>query len=143
MVRALQKTNITEERKSEIISSLLGQEINGVRKTGLVDCKSENEFDRRFEDLKNDLPEAFVKWLLSKKNRIRDVLNTMKKTMLYPVRTSGGLGDPPNKFVNNRCESMNMVLKESVGHETDFVKFLEIVKEKVTNHHINRTYSIR
>ena len=48
------------------------------------------------------------------------------------VRVAAGLGNPPNKWVNNRMESLNLVIKEQINNNAvDMVTFLEAVKEKV------------
>ena len=52
--------------------------------------------------------------------------------MLIEVRVVAGLGNPPNKRVNNRMESLNLVIKEQINNNAvDMVTFLEAVKEKV------------
>ena len=52
--------------------------------------------------------------------------------MLTEVRVAAGLGNPPNKWVNNRMESLNLVIKEQINNNAvDMVTFLEAVKEKV------------
>ena len=48
------------------------------------------------------------------------------------VRIKAGLGNPPNKWVNNLAESMNNIIKEAVSYSAvDIVSSLEIIKEKV------------
>ena len=52
--------------------------------------------------------------------------------MLTEVRVAAGLRNPPNKWVNNRMESLNLVIKEQINNNAvDMVTFLEAVKEKV------------
>ena len=52
--------------------------------------------------------------------------------MLTEVRVAAGSGNPPNKRVNNRMESLNLVIKEQINNNgADMVTFLEAVKEKV------------
>ena len=52
--------------------------------------------------------------------------------MLTEVRISVGLGHSPNKWVNNRMESLNLVIKEQINNNAvDTVTILETVKEKV------------
>ena len=42
------------------------------------------------------------------------------------------MANPPNKWVNNRMESLNLVIKEQINNNAvDMVTFLEAVKEKV------------
>ena len=66
------------------------------------------------------------------KFRLRSLKSTIEKCMLTEVRVAAGLGNPPNKWVNNRMESLNLVIKEQINNNAvDMVTFLEAVKEKV------------
>ena len=48
------------------------------------------------------------------------------------VRIKAGLGNPPNKWVNNLSESMNNIIKKAVSYSAvDIESSLEIIKEKV------------
>ena len=52
--------------------------------------------------------------------------------MFTAVRVAAGLGNSTNKWVNNRMESLNLVIKEQINNNAvDMVTFLEAVKEKV------------
>ena len=52
--------------------------------------------------------------------------------MIKCVRVKAGLGNSPNKLVNNRPESMNNIIKELVSYNAvNIVSFLEKRKEKV------------
>ena len=52
--------------------------------------------------------------------------------MLTEMRVAVELGNPPNKWVNNRMESLNLVIKKKLNNNTvDMVTFLEAVKEKI------------
>ena len=58
--------------------------------------------------------------------------STIEKCMLTEVRVAVGLGNSPNKWVNDRMESLNLVIKEQINNNAiDLVTFLEAVKEKV------------
>ena len=62
------------------------------------------------------------------------IKSTIEKCMLTGVRVAAGLGNPSNKWVNNRMESLNLVIKEQIkNNAVDMVTFLEAVKEKVFN----------
>ena len=66
------------------------------------------------------------------KFRLRSFKSTIEKCMLQEVRTAAGLGNPPKKWVNNRMESFNLVIKEQINNNAiDMVTFLEAVKAKV------------
>ena len=70
--------------------------------------------------------------LLGQKFRLRSLKSTIEKCMLTEVRVAAGLGNPPNKWVNNRMESLHLVIKEQINNNAvDMVTFLEAVKEKV------------
>ena len=95
---------------------------------GLVDCDTVEEFSVKYENMKVYWPTEFVSWLESTKGRTRSLVDTMKMCMIKSVRKAAGLGDPPNKWVNNLCESMNNVLKEEMDNNAlDVVDFLEKV----------------
>ena len=52
--------------------------------------------------------------------------------MLTEVRVGAGLGNPPNKWVNKKMESLNLLIKEQINNSAvDMVSFLEAVKERV------------
>ena len=52
--------------------------------------------------------------------------------MIKWVRVKAGLGNSPNKLVNNRPVSMNNIIKELAHYNAlNIVSFLEKIKEKV------------
>ena len=66
------------------------------------------------------------------KFRLRSLKSTIEKCMLTNVRVAAGLENTPNKWVNNRMESLNLVIKGQIkSNVADMVNFLEAVKEKV------------
>ncbi|XP_078312911.1 uncharacterized protein LOC144619324 [Crassostrea virginica] len=95
-----------------VIKSILGNEINGKRELGLVDSKN---FEEDYTKLSSQWPPEFKHYIESKQLKVRSLKETFKKNMGREVRIAAGLGNPPNKFDNQRAESMNSVLKESVG----------------------------
>ena len=105
------KTNILTELKvpspkqTEIARKLLGAEHHGRRIIGLVDCTSEEQFDKELRVTECQWPEAFTIWLSSSEGRFRPFSESMKKCMLRPVRVAAGLGNPPNKWQNQRTEA--------------------------------------
>ena len=42
--------------------------------------------------------------------------STIEKCMLAEVTVAAGLGNPPNKWVNNSMESLNLVIKEQINN---------------------------
>ena len=56
----------------------------------------------------------------------------MKECMLKPVRIAAGLGNPPNKWSNQRTESINLVIKEAAANQvTDQTTIHDIIQERV------------
>ena len=52
--------------------------------------------------------------------------------MLKTVRTTAGLGDPPNKWSNQRTEAMNNVIKEANNNQiSDQVTIHEVIEGQV------------
>ena len=82
----------------EIARELLGSEHDGRRIIGLVDCTSEEQFDKELKVTKRQWPEAFTKWLHSSEGRLWPLFASMKKCMLRPVRVAAGLGNPPRQM---------------------------------------------
>ena len=70
--------------------------------------------------------------MTTSERRARPLKDTMKACMLKPVRIAAGLGNPPNKWTNQRTEPINLVLKEVAGNQvTDQTTIHEIIQEKV------------
>jgi len=138
MERELQNEGVSQKEIERIITSLLGKECNGVRTMGLVDNDDDESFIASYNILKLKLPERFVQWLETTKGRYRSLPDTMKRCMLRPIRTSAGLGDPPNQWTNNASECLHNVMKESLNNDVlDCATFLERVKEKVFQQQFN------
>ena len=58
------------------------------------------------------------------KFRLRSLKSTIEKCMLREVRVAAGLGNPPNKWVNSRMESLNLVIKKQINNNpVDMVTF--------------------
>ena len=59
--------------------------------------------------------------------------------MLTEVIVAAGLGNSPNKWVNNGMESLNLVIKEQINNNAvDMVTFLEAVKKKVFDQQLEK-----
>ena len=102
------------------------------RAEGLVDCNDIDSLNSKLETLQRNWPTNFVDWLYSKKFRLRSLKETSEKCMIKCVRVKAGLGNPPNKWVNNLSESMNNVIKEAINYNAvDIVSFPEVIKENV------------
>ena len=70
--------------------------------------------------------------MLTEKGRVRSLKETLKECMLKSVRIAAGLGNPPNKWDNQRTEAMNNVIKEEADHQVcDQAAIHEIPEERV------------
>jgi len=129
----MKELNIAEDKQGDIVKQILGFEYNGVRTKGLVDV-DESEFDAALQQLRKTLPGPLYSWLTSSKGRIRPLSETMKKCMLKPVRVAAGLGNPPNKYQNQRSEALNTVIKEEAKKEAvDQASIHEIVEKWIVD----------
>lgn len=110
-----------------IVSSILGEEYMGLRRSGLVDCQT-HEFQENYDILTRSWPNTFTQYLESTKLRVRSLKDTFLKCMGRDTRVAAGLGNPPNKYSNQRAESTNTILKEAVGgHSVDQAAVHDIV----------------
>lgn len=123
---------VSEQKRKEIVLEILGKEYGGTREMGLVDSETQEEFEQNYIKMASKWPEDFKKWMTTKSGRVRSLKETLKQCMLKDVRTAAGLGDPPNKWSNQRTESLNNVIKEANKCQTsDQVAIHEVVETKV------------
>ena len=58
--------------------------------------------------------------------------------MLRPVRVAAGLGNPPNKWQNQRTEAYNNVIKEEISRQkTDQVTIHDLIEKRVVQPHLD------
>ena len=124
----LKSMKVNSEQRKKITTEILGRECNGKR----VYCGRAEEFEKTYVEKENDCPEDFKKWMLTEKGRVRSLKETLKECMLRPVRIAIGLGDPPNKWDNQRTELINNVIKEEAHHQvSDQAAIHEILEAPV------------
>ncbi|CAH3139809.1 unnamed protein product, partial [Pocillopora meandrina] len=124
--------------KTNILKKLTELKHDGRRIIGLVDCTSEEQFDKELKVTEGQWPEAFTKWLHSSEGRLRPLSESMKKCMLRPVRVAAGLGNPPNKWQNQRTEAYNNVIKEEISRQkTDQVTIHDLIEKRVVQPHLD------
>ena len=105
---------------------------------GLVDCSTEEDFERELKVLEQQWPSQFTEWLHTREGRLRPLSESMKKCMLRPVRVAAGLGNPPNKWQNQRAEACNNVIKEEISRQkTDQVTIHELIEHRVVQPHLD------
>ena len=128
----LAKTNVSSCEQKKVCSQILGTEKDGIRIRGLVDCENNEAFDSMLLRLRPAWPAGFSQWLDTQRGRLRPLSATLKHCMMKPVRVSAGLGNPPNKWHNQRTEAMHNVLKEEAhGEIIDQARIHEIVNERI------------
>lgn len=95
----------------------------------LVDCDMAEDLEKMYVEKESNWPEEFKQWMLTDKGRLRSLKGTLKECMLRPVHVAAGLGNPPNKWDNQRTEAMNNVVKEKAHHQvSDQVAIHEILE---------------
>ena len=105
---------------------------------GLVDCPTEEDFERELKVAKRQWPKQFTEWLHSSEGHLCPLSESMKKCMLRPVRVAAGLGNPPNKWQNQRKEACNNVIKEEISRQkTDQVTIHELIENRVVQPHLD------
>ena len=116
----LAKRSFPCDLKATIIDDIFGKKVGTTLYEGLVDVNSETEFDDKLEQLLSkwvkqfnmkEEVEEFSKWFMENK------ANTMKHSMLRPVREEAGLGSPAEAFYTNASESINSVIKAKVQYK--------------------------
>ena len=138
ILKKLTELKVPSPKQTEIARELLGSEHDGRRIIGLVDCTSEEQFDKELKVTEGQWPEAFTKWLHSSEGRLRPLSESMKKCMLRPVRVAAGLGNPPNKWQNQRTEAYNNVIKEEISRQkTDQVTIHDLIEKRVVQPHLD------
>ena len=123
---------VDEQTSKKIRREILGTEFDGKRVKGLVDANDTVEFEEKYVTLEKTWPKEFIEWMLAKEGRKRSLYDTLKTCMSKDVRMAAGLGNPPNKCVNQRVEAMNRVIKDAASRRImDQVTFHEVMYDKV------------
>ena len=117
-----------------ITQDIFGKQVGSCHFEGLVDAKSDAEFEKGVDMLTrkwNDLPDQgsvqrFVAWFVTYK---RDAI---QHGLLCSQRQKAGLGDPPTAFTTNASESINAVLKSKVNYKkSELPLFIDKLKEAI------------
>ena len=85
--------------------------------------------------------------MVTSKGRHRSMKDTLQHCMLKTVRIAAGLGNPPNKWDNQRTESINNIIKEAAdNHVTDQATIHKILETQVIkqqeNEYIKAIYNM-
>ena len=134
----LRDMGIAAEAK-QFINEIFGYQEGTHHFTGLVDCDTTDECDRKLaalEDIWNEREmrirgtsstnSSFFTWFLDYQ------AENMKTKMLKPLRVKSGLGNPPKDYTNNANESTNARIKEKVNYQrSELHVFCSKMKELV------------
>lgn len=135
----LHELHVPESAKATIISDIFGRQVGDCHFEGLVDAKTDSEFEDgvsaltakwKYLDDRQDGPVGrFVSWFLTYKK------DDIQRGLMWPVRQNAGLGDPPAVFTTNASESINAVLKSKVHYRKSELpvlidKLREVIEEQ-------------
>ena len=102
-----------------ILRSIYGEQVDSTRYEGLADCNSEEEYEVQLatwalqwdalETEETGREAEFSTWFRRFKS------TDVKTSMLKPLRSQAGLGDPPRQFTTNDAESINAVVSRWIA----------------------------
>lgn len=79
--------------------------------------------DREFNN-----PPQFYNWF------VEHCMESVKETMLKPLRIAARLGNPPLPFYTNEVESQNNVIKQQLSYRAqELPKFVESMRKMIEN----------
>ena len=108
----------------EITHDIFGCNLDGAREGGLVDCKSEEEFDMAIEDIKKRWPPLHTNAASFLDYFLAGPANTIKDSMRADIRSMCGLGFPPTTYTQNDSECLNRYVKENAKGPRDVTRSL-------------------
>ena len=135
----LHEQKFPESAAREILNDVFGCQQGEVFSEGLADTMSNDEFEAKLATLESrwgkieesnaGTQPGFFGWSVQHK------AETMKSTMLRPIREQAGLGSPPQPFTTNASETVNSVLKSHVNYKSSQVlgfvgKLKDVVDEQ-------------
>lgn len=126
----LHELSIPENVRLVITQDIFGKQIGSCHYEGLVDAKSDGEFEKGVETLiqkwkglsDQESVQHFVKWFITYKKE------AIQHGLLRCLRQKAGLGDPPAVFTTNASESVNVVLKSKVNYKSELPVFIDKLK---------------
>ena len=129
----LKSVGIDEANRRLISADIFGQQVGTTFEEGIVDSDDVEEFDARVQSIRSTWEErigkkgtTFHDWFVKYKS------NLMKKHLLKPVRIDAGLGNPPSRYVSNRVECVNSLLKrETERKESPVDQFVKTMQGTV------------
>ena len=129
----LKSVGIDESNRRLICADIFGQQVGTTFEEGIVDSDDVEEFDARLHSIRSTWEKrignkgiAFHDWFVKYKS------NLMKEHLLKPVRIDAGLGNPPTRYVSNRVECVNSLLKrETERKESPVDQFVKTMQGEI------------
>ncbi|XP_028413858.1 uncharacterized protein LOC114536703 [Dendronephthya gigantea] len=147
--RELISRGITGNAKKEFVCEIFGKQEGDIKYFGLVDCESEEEFDEKLQQLQpiweereivtenKERKQTMFEWF--KREKAQDI----KDSMLRPIRTEAGLGNPPSEYTNNDPEAANFIIKHGLHFNPNKPhEFIENVKEIILTQQRNEDRAV-
>lgn len=116
---SVQNNAIYSKAAREITSDIFGCKLDGAREGGLVDCKSEEEFQSALNELKKRWPTLHnnAKHFLS--YFVKGPADVIKDSTRADIRSMCSLGFPPTTYSQNASECLNRYVKENAKGSGD------------------------
>ena len=135
----LHELHVSKCVKTDIVSDIFGRQVGDCHFKGLVDARSDSEFEdgvsaltakwRCLDDQQDGPVGHFVSWFLTYKK------GDIQHGLMRPVRQNASLGDPLAVFTTIASESINTVLKSKVHYRKSELpvlidKLKEVIEEQ-------------
>ena len=124
----LRELSIPENIRLVITQDIFVKQVRSCHFEGIVDVKSDTEFEKGVDMLTHNLPNQgsvrYVAWFVTYK---RDAI---QHGLLRSQRQKAALGNPPLHYTTNASESINAVLKSKVNYKkSELPVFIDKLKE--------------
>jgi hypothetical protein len=124
ITKKMSDCNIDKSNQQKIMNKLFGFQINGDQIDGLVQTKSDDEFDQVFEEfveLLKSIPNTseFLNYFMKFK------IDLFERNLRADNRQKAGLGDPPKPYYQNSNESINRLIKYKIDKEHQIYEFVK------------------
>ena len=133
----LRTLGIPHQVAEAFLTDILGKHHGSTYIEGLVDCRSEQEFDEKLQALKQTWNDRELPYSPSSGPRFYTSFCTyqaevVKHHMRRDVREAVGLGCPPSTFTTNSSESLNASIKQRMDYKQhEWPQFNRLIREFV------------
>ena len=133
----LRTLGIPHHEAEAFLMDILGKRQGSTYIEGLVDCRSEQEFDDRLQALEQTWNDRELPYCPGSGPTFYTSFCTyqaevVKHHMRRDVREAAGLGCPPSTFTTNSSESLNASIKQKVDYKQhEWPQFNKLIQEFV------------